>query len=68
MSIYEYDEEKHMRTLREEGKEEIYYQMFRNDKTPKDISEFTGEPEEYVHQLYKRYVETVCEKEHEYGE
>ena len=37
--------------------------MFRNHKTPKDISEFTGESEEYVHQLYKRYVEIVCEEE-----
>lgn len=74
MSIYEYDEEKHMRTLKEEGREEgikqgiergkdqMLYRMFHNNKTPQEISEFTGEPLEYLYQVHERYLETVQEE------
>ena len=74
MSIYEYDEEKHMRTLREEGREEgikqgieqgkdqMLYRMFHNNRTPQEISEFTGESLEYLYQVHERYLEMVQEE------
>ena len=85
MSIYEYDEEKHLRTLQKEswedgweegcevgrkagisagvkqGTEQTYYRMFRNDKTPQEISEFTGESLEYIYQVQEKYLELVRE-------
>lgn len=70
MSIYEYDAEKHMRTLKEEsieegiqqGKDQMIYRMFHNNRTPQEISEFTGEPLEYLYQVHKRYLEIVQEE------
>ena len=78
MSIYEYDEEKHLRTLQREswedgrkagisagvkqGTEQTYYRMFRNHKTPQEISEFTGESLEYLYQVQEKYLELVREE------
>lgn len=66
LSIYEYDEEKHMRTLKEEGiqqgKDQMIYRMFLNNRTPQEVSEFTGEPLEYLYQVHKRYLEIVQEE------
>ena len=72
VSIYEYDEEKHFRTLREEGREEgmaagmekVYFNMFHKNKTPEDISDFTGESVEYLYDLQKKYLATVHEHSH----
>lgn len=77
MSIFEYDEEKHLRTVRSEGYEDgvaygtkvgleqgiekIVYHMLQKDQTPETISELTGEPMEYVYKLQKEYVEMVRE-------
>ena len=74
MSIYEYDEEKHFRTLREEGREEgleegrrqerkeSIYRMLRRQKTPEEINEFTGEPLDYLYDLQKEYLMMVQEE------
>lgn len=82
MSIYEYDEEKHLKTLQEEsredgiklgisqgieqgmeqGRDEILFSMFRKNKTPQDISEFTGQPLEYLYQVQEKYLTMVKEK------
>lgn len=70
MSIYEYDEAKHLRTLQEEsredgrleGKEQLIYRMFHNQKTPEEVSEFTGEPLEYLYGVQKQYLEMVREQ------
>lgn len=66
MSIYEYDEEKHMQALREEGREEgihkIIYHMLENKRSPEDVSSLTGEPVEYVYRVQEEYLETVREK------
>ena len=64
MSIYEYDEEKHFRTLREEGRQEVYFNMFHKNKTPEDISDLTGESVEYLYGLQKKYLATVHEQSH----
>ena len=65
MSIYEYDEEKHHRTLREEGREEgrkeSICRMLGRQKTPEEISEFTGEPLEYLYEVQKEYLAMVRE-------
>ena len=82
MSIYEYDEEKHFKTLREEGREEGriegreegrvegreeglkegIYRMFRKQRTPEEINEFTGEPLEYLYEVQKEYLSMVREE------
>lgn len=74
MSIYEYDEAKHLRTLqqesredgwlegREEGKKQLIYRMFHNNKTPEEVSEFTGEPVDYLYGIQKQYLEMVKEQ------
>ena len=46
---------------REEEREEIYYRMFRNNRTPEAISDFTGESVEYLFDLQKKYLATVRE-------
>lgn len=58
MSIFEYDEELHMATVREEGREEgaawgrrLLAGMLRSGMSPEEISELVGEP-----------VETICEE------
>ena len=66
MSIYEYDEEKHHRTLREEGREggrkESICRMLDRQKTPEEIREFTGEPLEYLYEVQKEYLAMVKEE------
>ena len=66
MSIYEYDEEKHHRTLREEGREEgrkeSICRMLDRQKTPEEIREFTGEPLEYLYEVQKEYQAMVKEE------
>lgn len=86
MSIYEYDEEKHLQAVREEGlaeglekglekglargkeqgiqqgKEQLYYRMFSKNKTPEDISDFTGESVEYLYDLKQEYLAAVQEE------
>lgn len=72
MSIYEYDEEKHLQAVREEsmaeglakGKEQLYYRMFSKNRTPEDISDFTGESVEYLYELKEEYMATVQEERH----
>lgn len=71
VSIYEYDEELHYKTLREEGREEgrkeerkeSICRMFRRQKTPEEINEFTGEPLDYLYEVQKEYLSMVQEKE-----
>lgn len=61
MSIFEYDEELHSRTLVEEGKEEgreeerirIIENMLANHQTPEVISSMTGQSVEYICKLQK---------------
>ena len=82
MSIYEYDEEKHLRILQREswedgweegceagisagvkqGTEQTYYRMFRNHKTPQEISKFTGESLGYLYQVQEKYLKLVREE------
>jgi flagellar biosynthesis/type III secretory pathway protein FliH len=67
MSIFEYDEEQHLRTVREEGYEdgmadgyeqgvsqttsEIIRNMFKNNFSPEIISQCTEQPLEYIYQI-----------------
>lgn len=53
--------EKGIEKGREEEREEIYYRMFRNNRTPEAISDFTGESVEYLCDLQKKYLATVRE-------
>ncbi len=65
MSIFEYNEELHRKSLLEEGREEgwkkgleegrkdVYCHMLNNGKTPEEISSFTGESLEYLRCLQK---------------
>lgn len=69
MSIFEYNEELHYESLLEEGREEgwkkglekgreeerrhIYCRMLKANKTPEEISIFTGESLEYLYHLQK---------------
>lgn len=71
MSIYEYDEELHYKTLREEGREEgrkeerkeSICRMFRRQKTPEEINEFTGESLDYLYEVHKEYLSMLQGKE-----
>ena len=72
MSIYEYNEEKHMKTLREEGiqegieqgikqgieqeHKEVIFRMFERNRTPEEISEFTGESLDYLYGVKQEYL------------
>lgn len=58
--------EKGMEKGIEEGQEKLYYKMFSKDRTPEDISEFTGESLEYLYDLKEKYLATVRE-ESQYG-
>lgn len=51
MSIFEYNEELHRESLLEEGRRDIYCKMLKNNKTPEEISAFTGESLEYLYDL-----------------
>ena len=53
--------EKGIEKGREEEREKIYYRMFRNNRTPEAISDFTGESVEYLFDLQKKYLATVRE-------
>lgn len=46
----------------EKGRDQILYGMFRNNKTPEDISDFTGEPLEYIYDVHQRYQAMEKEK------
>ena len=46
----------------EKGRDQIFYGMFRNNRTPEDISDFTGEPLEYINDVHQRYQAMVKEK------
>ena len=71
ISIFEYDEEKHMRTVRKEGYEDGVEQggeqekyrfickMLRDNQPPELISKYTERPLEYVYQVEKRMMEEV---------
>ena len=77
MSIFEYDEEKHMRTVRKEGYEDgvVYgtkvgmeqgkYQficnMLRDHQAPELISKYAERPLEYVYQVEKQMLNEVRE-------
>lgn len=79
MSIFEYDEEKHMRTVRKEGYEDGVEQgseqekyrficnMLRDNQPLELISKYAERPLEYVYQIEKRMMEEVRE-ESRYGE
>lgn len=78
MSIFEYDEEKHMRTVREEGMEEgiaqgieqgeeysrykIICNMLRDSQSPEIISKYTEQPIEYVYQVQQQMLQGVREE------
>lgn len=75
MSIFEYDEEKHLRTVREEGYEDgvekkeyqFICNMLRNNLTPELISKCAECPLEYVYQVEQQMLSEVRETS-EYGE
>ena len=79
MSIFEYDEELHRKSLYEEGKEEgreegganklqkIVYYMLEQKQTPETISNTIGEPLQNIYKLQESYIEMVREKE-KYGD
>ena len=50
----------------EDKRTRIYYRMFQKNRTPEDISDFTGESVEYLYDLQKKYLATVREQSH-YG-
>lgn len=70
--LYDFDEEKYMRMMREEYREEgleegrkegreeerkeIAYRMFDRSRTLEEISELTGQPIEYINQLHKEWL------------
>lgn len=56
--------EKGMERGREEERTRIYYRMFEKNKTPEDISDFTGESVEYLYDLQKKYLAEVHEESH----
>ena len=58
--------EKGIEKGREEERTKIYYRMFQKNRTPEDISDFTGESVEYLYDLQKKYLATVQEKS-QYG-
>lgn len=78
MSIFEYDEEKHMRTVREEGIEQgiergieqgeeqsrykIICNMLRDSQSPEIISKYTEQPIEYVYQVQRQMLQGVKEE------
>lgn len=74
MSIFEYDEEKHMRTVKEEGIEQgeeksrykIICNMLRDSQSPEIISKYTEQPLEYVYQVQRQMLQEVHE-ENQYG-
>ena len=70
MSIFEYDEEKHMRTVREEAEENSRYKiicnMLRDNQSPEIISKYTEQPLEYVYQIQHQMLQEVHE-ENQYG-
>ncbi len=59
MSIFEYDEEKHMRTVRSEGFEDgleqgikqVICKMLRKDLSPELISQCTEQPIDYINEI-----------------
>ena len=71
--LFDFDEEKYMRMREEkglrrgreegraEGKKEVAYYMFDKSRTPKEVSELTGQPIEYITQLHKEYIQMVRE-------
>lgn len=73
MSIFEYDEKKHMQTVRREGYEDgmeqgmektnyqIICNMFRNDLAPELISKYTDQPLDYVYEIEKKMLAEVRE-------
>lgn len=62
-TILDYLEEIGLEKGLDKGRNEIYYKMFQNDKTPEDISEFTGESLEYLYEIQERYLTTVVQEE-----
>ena len=78
MSIYEYDEERHIRQEREDAREEgrqegeriglekgrrrIVKNMLNQKKTEEEIALLTGEPEETIRELIAQIRSEVSEK------
>lgn len=78
MSIFEYNEELHRKSLLEEGREEgreegiklgeqkgiskIISHMLEKNQSPEIISELTGEPLNYVYEIQERHAQIVREK------
>lgn len=54
--------ERGMKEGMEKGQEKIYYRMFSNNRTPEDISEFTGDPVDYLNELHEKYLAAVREE------
>lgn len=71
MSIFEYDEERHLRTVHEEGVEQEKYRficnMLRDHQPPELISKYAERPLEYVYQVEQQMLSEVRET-NEYGE
>ena len=73
MSIFEYDEEKHLRTVRREGYEDgVAYginrekyqficNMLRDHQPPELISKYAERPLEYVHQIEQQMLDDMGE-------
>lgn len=69
MSIFEYNEELHRKSLLEEGREEglregiykIICHMLEKNQEPETISELTGEPLSYVYQVKEQHTHMVHE-------
>ncbi len=47
---------------RKEGINQIYYKMFENNRTPEDISDFTGESLELLYEVQEKYRTEIREK------
>ncbi len=78
MSIFEYDEEKHMRTVRSEGFEDglergiergiensryqIICNMLRKSLTPELISQCTEQPVHYINEIQRKLHSEICER------
>lgn len=56
--------EKGIEKGREEERMRIYCRMFRNNRTPEDISDFTGESVDYLYGLQEKYLAMLWEESH----
>ena len=70
MSIFEYNEELHRKSLLEEGREEgrqegitqIICHMLGKSQSPETISDLTGEPLDTIYEVQEQHAQTLREK------